>query len=148
MCIWLFQRIAAVRFLLNWFLIRWMEKYNCWACDKRSVSLCNILLFITTRCSISHNRYVKVSGNLCFLFRLYSIPVFYRYKPLIVVSACFGIVISSLLLWTESLGALQVKNYGNHLNIQFLIDQLRDHSFFTLSNLSKSDTAKNILFCL
>ncbi|KAG4067750.1 hypothetical protein HA402_005522 [Bradysia odoriphaga] len=40
-----------------------------------------------------------------------------RYKPLIVVSACFGIVIWIMLLWTKSLGALQTVEvfYGTYM---------------------------------
>lgn len=38
----------------------------------------------------------------------FSINIFDRYKPIIVLSSCMGIVVYSLLLWTESLFALQV----------------------------------------
>lgn len=34
-----------------------------------------------------------------------------RYKPIIIASACAGIVIWSLLLWTETLWALQLVQF-------------------------------------
>lgn len=96
-----------------------MEKCYSRRGDKRSVSIRYVCLLITARNSISCNGFVEVglSSHFYFYNRLVLNFMIYRYKPLIVLSACFGIVIWAMLLWTESLGALQVK--CDNINYQF-----------------------------
>lgn len=91
-------------------LVRRMAKHNRGAGESGSLSDWDLFAFGAVGRRIFGDGYLPVS----FALRLFLCNIniksyaFFRYKPVIVASACFGMAMYGLMLWTVSMEALMV----------------------------------------